>query len=180
MIRRFKIIHTAPSIAKERTILKAFPPIVGTRPHTLILGTMPGVQSLEKGEYYAHPQNKFWPLMADIFNFDMTIPYEDKVMHVKKHGIAIWDVLQQCERVGSLDTAIRNEQPSDLDNFLHHYNTITRIIFDSGGAEKLFKRYFPHLLERSQWQFIRVPSPSPAHARLTYQAKRAQWKKAFE
>lgn len=160
-------------------MLKAFPPIIGEDPHTLILGTMPGIKSLEAGEYYAHPQNRFWQLMGDIIGFDTTTPYHERVRYIKNEGIAIWDVLQECTREGSLDSAIKNARPNDFEQFLSDHPTINKIIFDSGTAEKFFKKYYKHLILNPRWKFDRVPSPSPAHASRTYEEKLSLWKQAF-
>tara|TARA_B100001750_G_C15519506_1_gene610227 strand:+ start:3934 stop:4428 length:495 start_codon:yes stop_codon:yes gene_type:complete len=161
------------------TILKAFPPIIGDDPHTLILGTMPGIKSLKAGEYYAHPRNKFWKLMADILGFDVLIDYDQRVECLKVQGIAVWDVLHQCEREGSLDSAIKNAYPNNFEQFLSDHSTIKKIIFDSGTAETIFNRHFKHLRDSGVWEFIRVPSPSPAHAARRYEEKLLLWQKAF-
>ena len=85
-------------------ILTSFPPIVNDAAHTLILGSMPGELSLQMSQYYAHPRNLFWPIMGELGGFDPTLPYPERIAHIQRVGFALWDVLQHCEREGSLDS----------------------------------------------------------------------------
>lgn len=86
---------------------KCFNPITNQSAKILILGSMPGVKSLEANEYYAHPRNAFWPIMNAIFGFDAALPYTQRIAALKAANVALWDVLQQCERTGSLDSPQR-------------------------------------------------------------------------
>lgn len=156
--------------------LCAFPPILGKNPHTLILGTMPGIKSLEHGQYYAHPQNQFWRFMGDIYGASPHLPYEERLRILKNKGIAVWDVLQSCVRQGSMDSNIKDATPNNFTEFFIEHSTIRKVVFDSAKAEELFLKSqapFPRI------QFFRVPSPSPAHARLSYPDKLAFWKAAL-
>src|SRR3569832_790380 len=85
---------------------RCFPPIAGREAHTLILGSLPGRKSLEAQQYYAHPQNAFWKLMARIFDFDPALSYTERTRVLQRHGIALWDVFAAAERPGSLDSDI--------------------------------------------------------------------------
>ena len=85
----------------------------------LILGSMPGVKSLEEQQYYAHPQNRFWPMMADLLGEALPSRYEEKLAMLLDHHIALWDSIGQCEREGSLDSAIREERGNDFTALLH-------------------------------------------------------------
>jgi len=99
-----------------QSIVTSFPPIAKPSASILILGSMPGIASLEATQYYAHPRNAFWPIMADLYGFEVTLPYPARIEALKAANVALWDVLQQCERQGSLDSAIKKASriPNDL------------------------------------------------------------------
>src|SRR5471030_994715 len=105
----------------SRKMLKGFPPIADDNTHTLILGSFPGVASLDVAQYYAHPRNQFWRLMGAVINEPLTeLPYEQRLITLLQRGIGLWDVLAACERAGSLDTAIRHATPNDFASFRLH------------------------------------------------------------
>ncbi len=158
-----------------RARLHSFAPIVGKKPHTLILGTMPGVKSLAAGQYYAHPQNAFWRLMGDIYGAGPDMPYEKRIALLAKKGVAVWDVFHSCEREGSLDSSICAETAHDFESFLMSYPTIRTVVFDSLKAEKGYQRHVLPSLSR-QLAYARVPSPSPANAGMPYAEKLKLWK----
>jgi double-stranded uracil-DNA glycosylase len=160
-------------------LLTAFPPILPAHPHTLILGTMPGIRSLQEGQYYAHPHNQFWQLMGDVYGAGPWLSYERRVDILKREGVAVWDVLQACEREGSLDSAIKNPVINDFEGFYRDHPSIERVVFDSLTAEKLYKRLALPVVTKAL-DYRRVPSPSPAHARVSYEAKLALWREALK
>lgn len=156
----------------------AFPPILSPHAHTLILGTMPGVRSLQANQYYAHPQNQFWRFMGDIYGAGPELPYAERVQILKDSGVSVWDVVHACEREGSMDADIREEIVNDFAAFYGENPGIARVVFDSLTAETIYKkRVLPHLTK--ELTYIRVPSPSPAHARLRYEDKLALWRAAL-
>ncbi len=156
----------------------AFPPIISAHAHTLILGTMPGVRSLTANQYYAHPQNQFWRFMGDIYGAGPELPYEQRVQILKDKGISVWDVVHACEREGSMDADIREETVNDFEGFYRENPGIRRVVFDSLTAEAIYKkRVLPRLTR--DISYARVPSPSPAHARLRYEDKLALWRAAL-
>ena len=106
---------------KIRVWKEGFPPIADKKATILILGTMPGEESLRKQEYYGNPRNTFWKIMATLFEFEHEEIYEERVKRLKINHIALWDVMQACERLGSLDSAI-------IDNTIAE-NDITNNIF---------------------------------------------------
>lgn len=166
-------------MTRQQGKLCAFPPLIGKAPHTLILGTMPGAKSLEHGQYYAHPQNQFWRLMGDIYGALPSLPYEQRIAILTQQNVAVWDVLRSCTREGSMDADIRDAEPNDFAAFFKKYPTIRRVIFDSAKAEEIFlKRCTANL--PGTLHYHRVPSPSPAHARLRYEQKLALWKDVLE
>jgi hypoxanthine-DNA glycosylase len=162
---------------KDKSIT-AFPPILPKRAHTLILGSMPGEKSLKLNQYYAHPQNQFWRLMGDIFGALPSLPYEVRIKILKHKGIAVWDVLKRCSRSGSMDANIKDPVVNEFEEFYQDNPSITLVIFDSVTAENFYKRLVLPTLT-NELIYRRVPSPSPAHARINYEAKRILWTEAF-
>ena len=159
-------------------LLVAFPPILPDKPHTLILGTMPGGKSLEANQYYAHPQNQFWKFMGNIYGASPSLPYEQRLQILKGKGIAVWDVVHACIRKGSMDADIKNEEVNDFEKFYTENPTIKLVVFDSLTAQNIYnRRVLPTLTKKLR--YLRVPSPSPAHARMNYQEKLAFWSQAL-
>lgn len=151
----------------------SFAPISNKQANILILGTMPGTKSLELNQYYGHNQNNFWKFMFNIFNEDFSNDYETKKALLQKNKIALWDVLQFCDRVGSLDSAIKNEIANDFETFLKQHPNIKTILFNGQKAAAFFKKY---VQLKNQYQLITLPSTSPANAAKTYQSKLDEWK----
>ena len=116
--------------------ISSFPPIISKDSKILILGSVPGIKSLEMQEYYAHPQNKFWRILFELFNEDYTTDYAEKIDLLKKNKIAVWDVIDSCERKGSLDTKIKNENHHNILKLLDDFPSIN-VIFCNG--QKSFK-----------------------------------------
>ena len=149
--------------------VRGFPPEVGRQPRILILGSMPGTRSIEAGEYYAHPRNAFWRIMESLGFVRSGTAYKERIRELLHHGIALWDVLAQCERPGSLDSAIRpsSEIANDILGLLRDHPSIRRILLNGGKAEQAFSRHIRPALDDTLLQrllVIRVPSTSPAHA----------------
>lgn len=151
----------------------SFAPIANNDATVLILGTMPGTKSLELNQYYGHNQNNFWKFMFVIFNEDFSNDYETKKALLQKNKIAVWDVLQFCDRVGSLDSAIKNEIANDFETFLEQHPNIKTVLFNGQKAAAFFKKY---VKLKNQYQLITLPSTSPANAAKTYQSKLDEWK----
>jgi len=152
-----------------------FKPIVSANPKLLVLGTMPSVESLNQAFYYAHPRNAFWPIMQSLVNMPINT-IEDKIALVEKSGLAVWDVLESCDRPGSLDSAIKSPQANDFESFLERYEKINTICFNGKKAEQLFKRYvLKQQMIPNHIQYIVLPSTSPANASITVEDKRLFW-----
>ena len=115
-----------------KTLLESFPPIASPSARILILGSMPGKKSLEMNQYYAHPQNLFWPFMAELLGFDKRLDYAQRTAKLLENQIALWDVLQHCHREGSMDHAIQKDSmiPNDFALFLKSHKQITKIFFN--------------------------------------------------
>jgi len=152
--------------------LYSFPPLVAPRARVLILGTMPGKESLRKQQYYGHPQNSFWRILFDLFGESFSIDYEQRCELIRKYHLALWDVLQSCHRDGSLDAAIRTEIPNDIPNLLKQQLYIKTIVFNGRPAA----RYYEHFFGQTGNPAYRIlPSTSPAYAAMDYSAKLSAW-----
>lgn len=159
------------------SICKSFLPNIDKNSEVLILGSMPGIKSLEEQQYYAHPQNRFWKLMGECCNCkDLAKKiYPEKLKILLKNKIALWDVIATCNRDGSLDSNIENEIPNDIPKLLKKYN-IKRICFNGNKSYLSFKKYFPQILE--QYNCYKLPSTSPANAKYKPEDLYNEWSKA--
>lgn len=159
--------------------INSFNYIADARAKVLILGSIPGVKSLEANEYYAHPQNSFWWILSQLLNINLTeLGFEQRYKVLKKNNIALWDVIAQCEREGSLDSAININTltPNDFESFFEQYNNIQTVYCNGGTAYKLFKKHFANL----QKEVVQLPSTSPAYAAMKKQEKLEKWKIILE
>jgi double-stranded uracil-DNA glycosylase len=156
----------------------SFAPIADARATRLILGSMPGAASLSAGQYYAHPHNAFWRIMATLTGVAPDAAYEERVRALQNVNVAVWDVLQSCERPGSLDASIRrdSEVTNDFAAFFVRHPLITHVYFNGGAAEASFKRHSAALLREPRLSFQCLPSTSPAHAALRFEHKLAAWR----
>jgi double-stranded uracil-DNA glycosylase len=159
-------------------IVCSFPPIENRASRVLVLGSMPGTKSLEKGQYYAHRQNAFWKIIGDLLGAGQTIPYEKRILILKRAGLALWDVMASCAREGSLDADIDEASivPNDFHAFFDAHPRVKHVFFNGAKAENCFRRYVrPHLSDRGL-HFTRLPSTSPAHASLSLPQKLNAWR----
>jgi hypoxanthine-DNA glycosylase len=158
--------------------VRCFPPIARRDARLLILGSMPGAASLAAGQYYAHPRNAFWSILGSLLDFAPAAPYPRRVQALKAARIAVWDVLHDCTRRGSLDSAIErdSEIANDFATFFRRHPQITHVFFNGARAEQAFRRHALPGLDTTRLRFIRLPSTSPAHAARTFAQKRAAWR----
>lgn len=155
--------------------VRGFPPIAAPDAEILILGSMPGIASLEAGQYYAHPRNAFWPIMGALYGACPDLSYSDRVRVLARCKVAVWDVLQLCLRAGSLDADIREEVPNDFAAFFAAHPNIRRIGLNGGKAAASFRKYAAMHLPAGAETVI-LPSTSPAFAALRPEAKCARWR----
>lgn len=175
--------HTFTTVAKfllpirsrPMTRIVGFPPLATRQSSVLILGSMPGVASLQAGRYYAHGRNAFWPIMGELFAAGPSLPYEDRVAVLLSHRVAVWDTLKACDRTGSLDTAIANEVPNDFQAFFNEHPGITHIFFNGAKAHAAYRRHILSQLPQKPHVTTILPSTSPAHAGRTFRQKVAAW-----
>ncbi len=158
-----------------------FAPIVDINAKILILGSMPGIASLEAQHYYAHPRNGFWPIIGSLLKVTWPENFDARYALLKQHHIALWDVMKSCRRTGSLDQNIEEASiiANDFDTFLTQHMHITDIFFNGQKAAQSFKKYaLPNLSEQviKRVQFHTLPSSSPAMASLNIAAKTEKWR----
>ena len=163
---------------------ECFPPIARPDAEMLILGSLPGRKSLEMQQYYAHPQNAFWKLIARIYNTGSSLPYMQRVEVLTVNRIALWDVLAAAERPGSLDSSIvsASVRANDFAAFYRSHPQVSRIYFNGRKAEELYRRFvLPGLsAEFAALRYVSMPSTSPAHAGMPFAQKLVRWKKIKE
>jgi hypoxanthine-DNA glycosylase len=152
--------------------ISSFPPIIFKDSKILILGSVPGIKSLEMQEYYAHPQNKFWKILFELFDTEFTIDYSKKIKFLEKNKIAVWDVIDSCERVGSLDSKIKNEVTNDILNLLEEFPNI-KALYCNGG--KSFKNVQKMVGKNFNIPIYLLPSTSPLHT-ISLEKKLEAWK----
>jgi hypoxanthine-DNA glycosylase len=162
--------------------IRSFPPLGRRSAHTLVLGTMPGAASLRAGEYYAHPRNAFWSIVGALFGFDAALDYQTRVRRLSDADIAVWDVLQSCERAGSLDARIDAASivANDFAGFFIAHPRIERVCFNGATAQALFRRHVLPSLGTPRIAFVRLPSTSPANASIRPAAKLEAWRAALD
>jgi len=160
--------RTIPAAPAKRS----FPPIVDARARILVLGTLPGEESLRRREYYAHPRNLFWPIVFGLFGATPAMDYAERLAFVMAQRIALWDVCELGEREASADSSIRSERPNAIDRLLEAHPLIRAVAFNGTTARRLYDRHFAR---RADLAYLALPSTSPAHARLDFAAKLAHW-----
>ncbi len=169
--------------------VQSFNAVCDERTHTLILGSMPGVASLDAVEYYAHRRNAFWPIMLAMldnvtpdYSLTEALPYPQRMKKLLSHGIGLWDVIASCERSGSLDSAIKAESVrlNDFQGLFKRYPAIKSVGFNGKTAQRLFNRHMlPKLEQAEAIRWLDLPSSSPAMASLSLQQKSAIWTEAI-
>jgi hypoxanthine-DNA glycosylase len=154
--------------------LEGFPPVVDDAAELLILGSFPSVQSLAIHRYYGNPRNSFWPITADLFDFDASAPYETRLAALQSAGVAVWDVLHTCRRVGSSDAKfdLKSLVANDFGQLFATYPSITRVYFNGRAAERFFHRLV-HVDASVEYELL--PSTSPARA-MPAGRKLAAWR----
>lgn len=162
---------------------QGFPPIAAPGARLLILGSLPGQASLAVGQYYAQPHNAFWRIQGELLGAGPELDYPTRTAALRDAGVALWDVCAAAERPGSLDASIRRASVvvNDFAAFLHAHPRIAMVAFNGATAAELYRRFvLPSLpLHAATLPMLRLPSTSPAHAGVTYRAKREAWAAAL-
>jgi hypoxanthine-DNA glycosylase len=157
-----------------------FPPIADKSAVILILGSMPSIKSLDEQQYYAHPRNSFWFIITKLLSSDTELEYEQKKALLLHNRIALWDVLNTCQRKGSLDSSIKNDSTvaNDFNAFFDDHPLIKAVYFNGTRAQQEYNKHILPTLDAkySSIEYERLPSTSPAMASLSRKQKLQQWK----
>jgi hypoxanthine-DNA glycosylase len=152
---------------------RSFPPVVDAAARVLVLGTLPGEESLRRQQYYAHPRNAFWPILFALFEGVGDADYAARLAFAKAHRVALWDVCRSGERAASADASIRRIEPNAIPALLDAHPGIAAVAFNGSTARRLHDRHFRR---RPGLSYLALPSTSPANARLDFAAKLVRWR----
>ncbi len=154
-------------------VTHTFAPVFDENSEILILGSFPSVKSRENQFYYGHPQNRFWKVLARVFHCDMPVTIEEKVSFLHANHVAVWDVINTCDIVGSSDSSIKNVVGNDMDVILDKAK-IRKIFVNGDKAYKLFLKYCQR---EGQPALVKLPSTSPANAAWSLERLITEWQK---
>ena len=154
------------------TLTMEFDPVCDARSRILILGSFPSQKSREAHFYYGHPRNRFWQVIARLTGEDVPVSTEEKKALLLSHGIALWDLIERCDIIGSSDSSIRNVIPARIPELLDRTG-IRKVFANGGAASRLYDRY---ILPQAGIPAVRLPSTSPANARMDLEALVSAWK----
>ncbi len=165
-----------------KPLIFCFDPVADFNAELLILGSMPGQESLTANQYYANRRNAFWKIMADILGLDPDACYEIRLQALKTGRIALWDVLQSCTRVGSLDASIdaNSITANDFQRFFRRHEHIRAVFFNGAKAESAYRQHALPTVSSVAVSYRRLPSTSPAHASLSCEQKLQLWQAALK
>jgi hypoxanthine-DNA glycosylase len=152
----------------------SFAPLADGDTEILILGSMPGERSLAMNEYYGHPRNRFWHVVAALCGVDTPVLYADKKALLRRARIGLWDVAHRAVREGSLDSAIRDAEPNDIPGFIAEHRRLRIIAFNGRKSEEMYDRHFARI---SGIEYIYLPSTSPANAAFTLEKLLDEWRR---
>ncbi len=160
--------------------IAGFPPIENAKAKILILGSMPSEVSLQKQQYYGHDRNAFWPIMMKLFSGQTDMDYCQRQQILTGQQVAVWDVLQCCQRQGSLDANIEmaSVRTNDFSTFFSQHRKIKAVFFNGVKAETMYrKQVLSSLPEKYEYlHYHRLPSTSPAHAAMSLEEKTERWR----
>lgn len=154
-------------------LIESLAPIINSKAKILILGSIPGKQSLEKQEYYGNSRNAFWKIIYSIHDKELEDSYDKKIKFAQEKNIALWDVIRNCNRKGSLDSNIKGEQPNDFEKLFKQYPNIKCVFFNGSKAHDVFKKHVGFDKFKTI-KFEKLTSTSPANT-IKYEKKLNQW-----
>jgi hypoxanthine-DNA glycosylase len=158
------------------TPLQGLPPVADRRTRLLVLGSFPGAASLRAQQYYAHPRNQFWPILASLWGLDLpALPYAERLAQMRHRGLGLWDVYAACCREGSLDSAIEDAVPNDLAALVRQLPALRSIAHNGGESARAMR-----LTRTLGVPVHRLPSTSPANASWSFERKLAAWRGVFD
>ena len=156
--------------------LSGLPPVIARHTRLILLGSFPGAASLAAGQYYAHPRNQFWPLLSALWGEDLTVlPYAARLQRLRAHGLGLWDVIAECRREGSLDSAIRDARLNDLAGLRRRAPQLQAVAHNGGASARAMG-----VTAALGLAVYRLPSSSPAHASWSFERKLAAWRTVFQ
>lgn len=155
-------------------IIEGFPPFYNGESRVLILGSFPSVKSREQSFYYGHPQNAFWRILSAFFGEDKPLTVEEKKAFLTKHKVALWDIVTECEIVGSRDETIKNFKVANLSEVLQN-SSVSCILINGGRAFTIFEKHYGGI----DLPYFKLPSTSPANARRKDDEWYAALRRAF-
>jgi hypoxanthine-DNA glycosylase len=157
-------------------VLEGLAPVVDANTRLVVLGSFPGVASLQAQQYYGHPRNHFWPILAALWQLDLkSAGYAQRIATVRAHGLGLWDVYARCERIGSLDSAIENARLNDLASLTRRAPQLQAIAHNGGESARAMR-----VTRALGLPVHRLPSTSPANASWSFERKLAAWRAVFE
>ena len=173
MSTRYTLTMTFPA---HSDLLGGLPPVFDQRTRILILGSFPGLASLAAAQYYAHPRNQFWRLLSVVLAQPLAaMPYVERLQHLRESGIGLWDVIDQCRRRGSLDSAIRDSEANDFAHLAQDCPSLHRICFNGKTSGK-----FAAAFAAAGYQTLVLPSSSPANAQSSFEQKLVIWRRILD
>lgn len=164
-------------------LVHSFEPVIGRKPRILILGSMPGVVSLQAVQYYANPRNAFWPIMAELFGIKIDCDYEERVEQISCLPVVLWDTIKACHREGSLDSNIKKHQleANNIPSLLKQYSDIRLVACNGATSEKYFNQLVKLRLPEDHGVVVkRLPSTSPANATMNFDQKLSSWREILD
>jgi len=169
-------VHGEEKLRVDIDASVGFPPVSRDDARVLILGSLPGQRSLQAAQYYAHPQNAFWRIMHELTGANGT--YEERCNTLVEHGIALWDVLAESVRPGSMDADIQTNsaEANDFAGFFSDHQNVGRVFFNGKKAWQLFQRLVLIDGRDTVRRFATLPSTSPAYASMAYEEKLRIWR----
>lgn len=166
------------SLRDSNDLCVGLPAMCAADARVLVLGSMPGSASLQQARYYAHPRNRFWPLMAELAGVAPALSYGERLAALQQAGIGLWDVIGQCRRTGSLDADIvrGSEVPNALPSLIAGLPGLHLVACNGATAYRAFQRFIiPQLSAPPRWTVLSLPSTSPANAAFSLDRLRAAW-----
>ncbi len=151
--------------------LTGLPPVLGRQTRLLVLGSFPGVASLQAQQYYGHPRNHFWPLLSALWHVDLAaMRYAQRLAELRRRGLGLWDIYASCQRVGSLDQAIVEPTYNDLASLRRRAPRLAWVAHNGGESARAMKH-----VAGLGYGVLRLPSTSPANASWSFERKLAAW-----
>lgn len=157
--------------AQHQHICHTFSPVYDENSKILILGSFPSVKSREQGFYYGHPQNRFWKVLAAVLDVPVPVTIEEKKEMLLLYHVAVWDVIESCDIIGSSDASIRNVVPADI-GALSERTKIQTIYTNGRKSESLYRK---HIYPKIKIPAVALPSTSPANAAFSLEKLIKVW-----